>query len=64
MRADQADDYSGSSETDDEPRRDVLSHYNEPFAYLYSDLYSRLVRRLYALGYYDAPTPPPTEESR
>lgn len=32
---------------------DEFNHYNEPFAYLYSDLFSRLVRRLYALGYYD-----------
>lgn len=30
-----------------------LTHYNEPFAHLFSDLYHRLVKRLYALGYYD-----------
>jgi hypothetical protein len=30
-----------------------LNHFNEPFAYLFSDLYGALVRRLYALGYYE-----------
>lgn len=34
-------------------RRAHLNHYNEPFAYLYSDLLARLVDRLHALGYYD-----------
>lgn len=33
--------------------RRVLTHYNEPFAHLYSDLLARLVDRLYTLGYYD-----------
>lgn len=33
-------------------RRAHLNHYNEPFAYLYSDLLARLVDRLHALGYY------------
>lgn len=32
--------------------RQHLNHHNETFAYLYSDLFSRLVDRLYALGYY------------
>ena len=43
----------GSTLDDDVPARHVLDHANEEFAYLYSDLLSRLVRRLYALGYYD-----------
>ena len=30
-----------------------LNHYNEPFTHLFSDLFGGLVRRLYALGYYD-----------
>lgn len=44
--------YGATLEGDQVDRAEVLSHYNEPFAYLYSDLLSRLVRRLYALGYY------------
>lgn len=43
----------GSSLDDDVCAREVLDHANETFAYLYSDLLSRLVRRLYELGYYD-----------
>lgn len=34
-------------------RRAHLNHHNEPFAHLFSDLLSCLVRRLYRLGYYD-----------
>lgn len=30
-----------------------LTHYNEPFAYLYSDLFAGLVDRLYEIGAYD-----------
>lgn len=33
-------------------RRAHLTHHNEPFAHLYSDLLSRLVDRLYAEGCY------------
>lgn len=29
-----------------------LTHHNEPFAHLFSDLLCKLVDRLYALGYY------------
>ncbi len=47
----------GATLDDQIDRREVMNHYNEPFAYLYSDLLSRLVRRLYALGYYDIPVP-------
>lgn len=52
----------GATVVDDEsdPRdhlRDHLSHYNEPFAYFYSDLYSRLLRRLRALDYDEAGQP-------
>lgn len=46
----------GSTLPEDTTAREVLTHANEPFAYLYSNLLSRLVRRLYALGYYDATT--------
>lgn len=34
-------------------RRAHLNHCNEPFAHLFSDLLSCLVRRLYRMGYYD-----------
>lgn len=30
-----------------------LTHYNEQFAYLFSDLFGSLVRALYGHGYYD-----------
>lgn len=33
--------------------RTHLTHYNEPFAYLFSDLFASLVDRLYRHGYYD-----------
>lgn len=44
--------YGASIEGEQINPREHLNHWNEPFAYLYSDLLSRLVRRLYALGYY------------
>lgn len=37
-----------------------LTHHNEPFAYLFSDLLGCLVSRLYALGYY----PPANDDGR
>lgn len=33
--------------------RPHLTHYNEPFAHLFSDLYGSLVRALYRHGYYE-----------
>ena len=42
----------GSTLGDRISRQAHLNHYNEPFAHLYSDLFSRLVDRLYELGYY------------
>jgi len=33
--------------------RSHLTHYNEPFAYLFSDLFARLVDALYRHGYYE-----------
>lgn len=30
-----------------------FTHFNEPYAYLFSDLYGKLIERLYALGYYE-----------
>lgn len=42
----------GSTVGDRISRQAHLNHYNEPFAHLYSDLLSRLVDRLYELGYY------------
>lgn len=36
-----------------QPTSEVLTHYNEPFAYLYGRLLARLVSRLYALGCYE-----------
>lgn len=30
----------------------LLTHYNEPFAYLHGEMCRKLVDRLYALGYY------------
>ncbi len=42
----------GSTVGDRISRQAHLNHYNEPFAHLYSDLLSRLVNRLYELGYY------------
>lgn len=50
--------YGASIEGDSIDPREHLNHWNEPFAYLYSDLLSRLVRRLYELGYYHAPAAP------
>ena len=35
--------------------REVLSHVNEPAAYLHGQLVSRLVARLFALGYLPDP---------
>ena len=46
----------GSMLADDVTAREVLTHVNEEFAYLYSNLLSRLVTRLYALGYYEEAT--------
>lgn len=43
----------GSTLDDAVTAREVLTHVNEDFAHLYSDMLSRLVARLYALGYYD-----------
>lgn len=43
----------GASLPDDAQLADHLTHHNEPFAHLYSDLLRALVDRLYALGYYD-----------
>lgn len=37
-------------------RKAHLTHANEPFAYLFSDLFASLVQRLYALGYYEEGT--------
>lgn len=48
--------YGSTVQGDRISRASHLNHWNEPFAYLYSNLLSRLVRRLYALGYYDATT--------
>lgn len=42
----------GSCVADRPSRRLHLSHFNEGFAHLHSDLVHRLVDRLYALGYY------------
>lgn len=33
-------------------RRAHLTHYNEPFAYLFSDLYGSCVKRMVQLGFY------------
>jgi hypothetical protein len=35
-----------------------LTHYNEPFAYLFSDLFASLVAALYRHGYYDTEEAP------
>lgn len=43
----------GASVNEHARARTHLTHFNEPFAHLYSDLLHRLVDRLYALGYYD-----------
>jgi len=43
----------GSTVPDDALASDVLTHYDEPFAYLYSDLLTRLVDSLYRFGYYE-----------
>lgn len=32
--------------------REILSHFNEPFAYLHGELVRKLCSRLYSLGYY------------
>ena len=48
----------GATCDDTVDRREHLNHFNEPFAYLYSNLLASLVRRLYALGYYDDPVAP------
>jgi len=42
----------GSTLADDALASDVLTHHNETFAHLYSDMLSRLVDRLYDRGYY------------
>lgn len=42
----------GSCVADRPSRRVHLSHFNEGFAHLHSDLTCRLVDRLYILGYY------------
>ena len=47
----------GATLPDTVDRLEVLTHVNEPFAYLHGELVRKLVDRLYALGYYD------TEES-
>lgn len=44
----------GATLPDHIPARAVLTHTNEPFAHLYGELLDRLVRRLYALGYYES----------
>ena len=44
----------GATLPDSVDRREVLNHFNEPFAYLHGGLTRKLVDRLYALGYYDA----------
>lgn len=46
----------GSTIPDTTPAADELTHFNEPFAYLYSDLFTSLVKALYRHGYYDTPT--------
>jgi hypothetical protein len=43
----------GSTVPDDALARDVLTHHDEPFAYLYSDLLAHLVVSLYRFGYYE-----------
>ena len=43
----------GSTLPDDAPASDALTHCNEPFAHLFSDLLRRLVDSLYRFGYYD-----------
>lgn len=43
----------GSCVADRPSRRLHLSHFNEGFAHLHSDLVHHLVDRLYALGFYD-----------
>lgn len=43
----------GATLPDTVDRRQVLNHFNEPFAYLHGDLVAKLVDRLHELGYYD-----------
>lgn len=43
----------GAHQADRISRVDHLNHFNEPFAYLFSDLLGRLHGRLDALGYYE-----------
>jgi len=43
----------GSTVPDDALASDVLTHHDEPFAYLYSDLLAHLVVSLYRFGYYE-----------
>ena len=43
----------GASLPDDTTAAEVLTHHNEPFAHLYSDLFGRLVKALYRHGYYE-----------
>lgn len=43
----------GAHVADRPSRRAHLNHYNEPMAYLFSDLYGRLIEQLHRLGYYD-----------
>jgi len=45
----------GSTVADDALASDVLTHHDEPFAYLYSDLLAHLVVSLYRFGYYEPP---------
>jgi len=43
----------GSTVPDDVPASETLTHHNETFAHLYSDLLARVVASLYRFGYYD-----------
>ena len=43
----------GSTQPDDVSVSAILTHHNEPFAYLYSDLLAHLVVSLYRFGYYE-----------
>ena len=45
----------GSTQPDDVLPSAILTHHNEPFAYLYSDLLAHLVVALYRFGYYEPP---------